>query len=42
MLRNGWLVPLLVLGLLAVAVLTAFAHQVQSRPAPQQALAAIG
>ncbi len=42
MLRNGWLIPLLVIGLLLVVVLTAFDHHRQSERALQQAMAAIG
>ncbi len=42
MLRNGWLVPLLVLGLLAVAVLTAFARRGQPEYVSHQRLAATG
>jgi hypothetical protein len=39
MLKNAWLVPLLVIGLLAVAVLTGFAYEVQKKSVPQGAQA---
>ena len=38
MVENGWLVPILVIGLLVIAVVAGFARAAQDKPIPQRAL----